>query len=97
MIRESIIHNSELYGELFENLFSYDISNKIGNAHNVNLKLKVTLDSVKLSIKTTDDQNYFFEMTPQFDKIFKKLTLKTTLTIYDEAFKTLKTEHFNLS
>lgn len=97
LIRESIIHNSELYGELFENLFSYDISNKIGNAHNVNLKLKVTLDSVKLSIKTTDDQNYFFEMTPQFDKIFKKLTLKTTLTIYDEAFKTLKTEHFNLS
>lgn len=97
LIRESLIHGSELFGELFENLFNYDISNNINSAHKINLKLKVSTNNLKLSIKTTDNKNYSFDMDPVFDDDYKRLTLKTTLTIYDEVFKKVKIERFNLS
>ncbi|MFX3675578.1 MAG: hypothetical protein ACN6I6_00935 [bacterium] len=96
LIRESVINETELYGELFENLFNYNISNNIEQAHKVNLKLKVSAQSIKLGLKLTNQENYSFDMTPVFDPEFKKLTLKTSLTIYDSQFKRLSNESFEL-
>lgn len=96
LIRESVINDTELYGELFENLFNYDISNDIEKAHKVNLKLKVSNKGIKLGLRLTNQDNYFFDMVPVFDANFKKLTLKSTLTIYDSEFKKKSSESFEL-
>lgn len=96
LIRESVINETELYGDLFQNLFNYDIANDITKTHHVKLKLNIDEQKINLGIKLTNDQNYSFSMTPIFDESFKKLTLKTTLTIYDQQFNKLSTQEFKL-
>lgn len=96
LIRESVINDTELYGEHFQNLFNYDIANGIEQAHKVNLKLKIDSDKIKLGLRLTNQENYSFEMKPVFDADFKKLTLKTMLTIYDSQFKQITSESFEL-
>lgn len=97
LIRESLINDTELYGDLFTSLYHYDISNDINTAHNVKLKLKVSESELKLGIKLTDNNQYSFAMIPVFDSEYKKLTFKTTLTKYDEKFVKIDSEEFELA
>ncbi len=96
LIRESIVHETPLYGDLFKDLFNYNISNSINETHKINLQLKVDEQNLKLRIKTVDDENLVFNMIPVFDQEYKKLILKTKLEIYDEMFNRISVEDFDL-
>ncbi len=97
LIRESVIHGSELYGELFDNLFNYGIANNLNQTHDINLKLNINDQLLKLGLRLQNGQNYSFEMIPHFDQGFKKLTLNTKLVISDENFRPLTRESFTLT
>lgn len=96
LIRESVINNTALYGELFENIFNYSITNNLERSDNIKLKINVASNAIKLGLKLTNGENYYLIMTPSFDHDYKTLLLKTSVTRYDSNFTYISDEKFEL-